>query len=124
MIRVQGSLPAEKAVDLVDARLLTFGLNRKKDIIGVVTDGAAVMQKFGRLLGIEHQQCHAHGIHLAVTDVLYKIQRGADEGYNGNTMNLIATRKEGKKRMTKSMTEDLSQSLRSLLPSSMIRSMN
>ena len=30
------------------------------------------MTKMGRLLKIIHQLCHAHGIHLAVCDMLYK----------------------------------------------------
>ena len=30
------------------------------------------MSKFGRLIPFEHQLCLAHGIHLAVIDVLYK----------------------------------------------------
>ena len=34
-----------------------FGLNCMKAIIGVVTDGAAIMRRFGRLLDIEHHQC-------------------------------------------------------------------
>ena len=29
------------------------------------------MQKMGCLLDSEHGQCHAHGIHLAICDVLY-----------------------------------------------------
>ena len=32
----------------------------------------SVMTKMGKLLPIIHQLCHAHGIHLAVCDVLYK----------------------------------------------------
>ena len=72
LIRVTGLLPAEKAVELIDRRLLEFGIVRETDVIASTTDGASVMRKFGRLLGCEHQQCHAHGLHLAVTDVLYQ----------------------------------------------------
>ena len=72
MVRVTGSLPAEKAVKLIDERLLEFNLIRQKHIVGVVSDGAAMMKKTGRLLEIEHQLCHSHGSHLAVCDLLYK----------------------------------------------------
>ena len=71
MIRVCGSMPAVTALDLVDERLMQYGLSRERHIVGLVTDGASVMAKLGRLTGVEHQQCHSHGIHLAVTDVLY-----------------------------------------------------
>ena len=73
MIRVTGSMPAEKARDLLDARLQEYGLNRERHIVGITTDGASVMVKLGRLLNIEHQQCQSHGVHLAVTDLIYKI---------------------------------------------------
>ena len=78
MIRVEGSMPADKALHLVDARLTEFGLDRTKHIVGAVTDGASVMTKLGKIMGIEHQKCHAHGIHLAVTDVLYAKETVAD----------------------------------------------
>ena len=43
MVRVRGSLPAEKAVELFDERLAMFDLIRKQHIVGMTTDGAAVM---------------------------------------------------------------------------------
>ena len=49
-----------------------FGLTRQDHIVGIVTDGASVIIKTGRLSGIIHQICHSHGPHLAVCDVLYK----------------------------------------------------
>lgn len=72
MIRIFGSLAAEKIVDMVEGKLSEFNLSTKKHIISSVTDGASVMKKFGRLSGMEHQICYAHGLHLAVCDVLYK----------------------------------------------------
>ena len=54
LIRVHGSMPAEKAVALVDERLEQFGLNRQKDIVATTTDGAAVMRKFGKIMQIKH----------------------------------------------------------------------
>lgn len=41
------------------------------DIVSITTDGAKVMVKMGRQLPIIHQLCMAHGLHLAVMDVLY-----------------------------------------------------
>ena len=46
------------------------------------------MAKYGRILGITAQLCHNHGIHLAITDVLYKkkkqsIYKEDVEGDNG-----------------------------------------
>ena len=72
MIRAKGSMPATKIVELVIDKLKTFNLNLKDDIVAVVTDGASVMKRMGQLMGVSHQLCHSHGIHLAVTDVLYK----------------------------------------------------
>ena len=44
-----------------------------KDIVAIVTDGASVMTKLGRLLSgvVEQQLCLAHGTHLAITKVIY-----------------------------------------------------
>lgn len=42
------------------------------NISSVTTDGARVMKKMGREIGPDHQICFAHGLHLAVCDVLYK----------------------------------------------------
>ncbi|KAJ2937741.1 hypothetical protein O0L34_g19134 [Tuta absoluta] len=42
------------------------------DTIGMTTDGASVMVKVGKLLPLYQQLCHAHGVQLAVVDVLYK----------------------------------------------------
>ena len=72
LIRVHGSMPAEKAAEKTRKRLLEFGLNVQDHIFGVVSDGARIMLKYARLLGIEHQICHSHGLHLAVCDVIYK----------------------------------------------------
>jgi hypothetical protein len=80
MIRVQGSLPAERAVEMLCTKLEEFHLDLKCDIIAVTTDGASVMKKMGRILECEHQLCHAHGLHLAVCDVLYKKTRPRGDG--------------------------------------------
>lgn len=75
MIAVVGSLPAEEAIKLLDTRLASFGLDRKRHIVGAVTDGAAMMKKLVKMMEIEHQLCHSHGSHLAVCDLIYKAPR-------------------------------------------------
>ena len=69
-----GSFPAEKIGDLVENILSVFNLSIKEHIIASATNEASVMKKFGRLRVIEHQLCYAHGLHLAVCEVLYKSQ--------------------------------------------------
>lgn len=72
LVRVSGTMPAEKCIDLLKERLLQFDLNLDRDIVGICTDGASVMTKVGKLISAEHQLCWAHGVHLAVHDVIYK----------------------------------------------------
>lgn len=48
-------------------RLDDFDLPLDKEIVTMVTDGRLVATT-------EHQLCIAHGIHIAVCDVLYKIR--------------------------------------------------
>lgn len=69
--RCLGSIPSEKCNKLIIDELRVYGLD-EKDIIGITTDGAKVMIKMGRESPFIHQQCIAHGLHLAVTDVLYQ----------------------------------------------------
>lgn len=72
LVRAYGSVPAEKCLSLVEEKLKDFNLDISKDIVGVTTDGASVMVKLGKIIEAEHQQCMAHCINLAITDVLYK----------------------------------------------------
>ncbi|XP_063841155.1 uncharacterized protein LOC135089507 [Scylla paramamosain] len=72
MARITGSLPAETAVEVVENKLAEFQVNLERDVVACVTDGASVMVKFGKLVKTCHHMCYAHGIHLAVCDVLYK----------------------------------------------------
>jgi hypothetical protein len=72
LVRVYGSMPAEKCIELLETKLATFGLSLSKDIVAICTDGASVMCKVGKLIEAEQQLCYAHGIQLAVLDVLYK----------------------------------------------------
>ena len=68
MVRVHGSLPAEKAASLLRKKLLEFGLKEGKggNVVAVTTDAASVMRKMGRILDMIHQLCHAHGLHLGM----------------------------------------------------------
>lgn len=77
LARIHGSLPAEKCIDLLREKLLKHKLDLDRDIVAIITDGASVMKKVGRLLAIDQQLCFAHGVQLAVIDVIYaKIDLG------------------------------------------------
>ena len=66
MIKFNAPLPAKKAVEAVQEKS-EFGLYIEKHV-ACVTD--SVIVKFCRIIDCEHQLCYAHGIHLAVCDVL------------------------------------------------------
>ena len=53
LCRVFGSLPADKCVYMLNSKLMRFGLDLNK-IVGLTTDGAAVMVKVGKLLKADH----------------------------------------------------------------------
>lgn len=72
IVRIFESCPAELMVNIVDEHLMSFGVSMQKDVVGSCQDGAAVNKKFMRLINIIGQYCLNHGIHLAVTDTLYK----------------------------------------------------
>jgi len=65
-------MPADKCVSLTDSKLNEFWLSLATDIVCIVNDGASVMVKVGSLTDAEQQLCHAHGVQLAVLDVLYR----------------------------------------------------
>ena len=73
MVRIKGSMPTERAENLVKERLHEFGL-KIEDIVAATTDGASMMKSFGRMVCCVHQLCFAYGYHLAVTDFLYARQ--------------------------------------------------
>ncbi|XP_047134946.2 uncharacterized protein LOC124812399 [Hydra vulgaris] len=72
LIRVYGSMNAEKCIDVLKTRLKEHNVNIDTDIVAIVTDGPNVMVRVGKIIEAEHQLCLVHGIHLAVCDVLYK----------------------------------------------------
>lgn len=55
-----------------------FELTPESDIVNLITDGAKVMVKVGKLFPSEHQLCIVHGLQLAVIEVLYKKQPKQD----------------------------------------------
>ena len=71
LVRVPGTMPATKCVELVETRLRDHGLSLNSDIVCITTDGASVMTKVGQLIQAE-QLCYAHGVQLSVLNVLYK----------------------------------------------------
>ena len=48
-------------------------------IVAILSDGAAVMELLAKLLGIDQQLCLAHGIHLAVVEVVYDPKKEPEE---------------------------------------------
>ncbi|XP_075990255.1 uncharacterized protein LOC142985898 [Anticarsia gemmatalis] len=72
LIRIRGSCNAEHTISLVKDRLISFGIDFDTDVVGITTDGASVMVKVGKLVSCYQQLCFAHGLQLAVVDILYK----------------------------------------------------
>ena len=72
MVRVLGTMPAEKCVQLLETKLAMFGLSPQHGIVAICTDGASVMKKVGQLVAAKQQLCYVHGNQLTVLDVLYK----------------------------------------------------
>ena len=70
LCRINGSMPAERCVLLMENKLKEFGISLS-NIITITTDGASVMKKAVKLTNANHQLCMAHGLQLAVIKVLY-----------------------------------------------------
>ena len=67
------SCGAEKILQLLEKQLADFGItNMQTSVVCIVSDGASKMKKLGKVSQINHQLCYAHGVHLAVCDVMYK----------------------------------------------------
>jgi hypothetical protein len=71
LVRMLGNMPAQKCLDLVETKLQRYKLSLSSDIVCTITDEASVMKKLGNLSPTFQQLCFAHGIQLAVLDVLY-----------------------------------------------------
>ena len=70
-------ISAPKVKEMLMQIAKDYGLDFEKDFVGLGSDGAPLMLKSGRLLGAKkgkliHMICLAHGLHLAVCDILYK----------------------------------------------------
>lgn len=92
LIRINASASAENLVRLIIEKLNEFNLNMNDDIISVTTDGPNVMKKVGRIIPCLQQFCYAHGLQLAVIDVLYKQREENEElevGGDGGAMDTI-----------------------------------
>lgn len=72
LVRVCGSMPADRCVQLVEEKLKENNLSLQKDIVGVTTDGASIMTKVGKSIAPFQQLCYEHGVQLGILDVLYK----------------------------------------------------
>ena len=77
MMRIMGSFNAEAAAEQLEQKLRDYGLDINTDIVGNTTDGCSMMISMGEKLPTIHQLCHAHGIHLAVVAVVYKVRSRA-----------------------------------------------
>ena len=67
MVRIKGSMPAERVENLVNKRLLEFGL-KMEDIVSATTVEASAMKSFGRMIYCVYQLCFAHDYYLVVAD--------------------------------------------------------
>jgi hypothetical protein len=87
IIRIIGSMSSETCKQLVITRLSQFRLDLETDIVACTTDGASVMQKFGKLISCDLQLCYCHGIHLAVCDVMYLKKKCDDNVVDTDAVN-------------------------------------
>ena len=72
MIRVTGSLTAERAKEILEDKLRQFEIE-DGHLVATTADGASVMKKMGRLLDMIFQVCHAHGKNLNTHFICGKI---------------------------------------------------
>ena len=49
---ITGSMPVDKCIELLQQKLKQHGLDLRKDIVGIMTDGVCVMKKVGRILPV------------------------------------------------------------------------
>lgn len=75
MLRILSTLDAKSLLQSVTKFLNECGINLDEDIVGVTSDGAPVMAKFGTLFKAQQQLCYAHAIQLAVVKVLHKFKQ-------------------------------------------------
>ena len=56
----------------MEEKLEKHELNLHTDIVAIITYGASVMKKVGRIINMDQQLCFAHGVQLGAIEVLYK----------------------------------------------------
>ncbi|UYV66012.1 hypothetical protein LAZ67_3006184 [Cordylochernes scorpioides] len=71
LTQISGVFSSEQCKYVIGAKLLEFGIDFETDIVCVTTDGCAMMVKLDHIIVPLQQLCYAHGLHLAVMDVLY-----------------------------------------------------
>ncbi|GBP20687.1 hypothetical protein EVAR_16560_1 [Eumeta japonica] len=72
LVFMPGKCSAVGMRDMVLKQLDKFGLNLECYIVACTTDGAAVMQKFGKESPTKMMLCINHALHLTVIDVICK----------------------------------------------------
>ena len=70
MIRIFGSTNSGSLRNVIFERLKEYGIF-ETNLVCITTDGASVILKMGREIDSLPQTCQSHGIHLAVSDILY-----------------------------------------------------
>lgn len=75
LIRVTGCLPVELCVKIIKSKLQEFGLDLEKDIVAIITDGASIMEKVGKLIGPTQQLCSARILQETILDVFYSSKK-------------------------------------------------
>ncbi len=71
LARITGSLKAERCIGILKEKLKDNWICLDLDVVCTGTGGASVMAKVGKIIDAEQQLCFAHGLQLAVIDVLY-----------------------------------------------------
>ena len=70
LARICGTLPSEKFIQLLEEKLKKHKPNLHTDIVAIITDGAIIMKKSGRIINIDQQLCFSHGVQLWVIEVI------------------------------------------------------
>ena len=68
LIELSDDAIAENILLMVNTRLAEFGISTPKTL---TADGARTNSKLARISNMKFQKCFNHGVHLAVTDLLY-----------------------------------------------------
>jgi hypothetical protein len=79
LIPINESCPAEKNLELITVKLNSFNISLEKDIVAIMSDGTAIMEKFGGMSPAHQQLCYNHGLHLAVLKAIYTKKKDDNE---------------------------------------------